>query len=58
MLLLLVKGVTFTEIGGLLKISAHTVTSHVKHIYRKLEVRSRAEAVYEVLQLGILKNER
>lgn len=51
---LLVKGFTFGEIGGLLGISAHTVTSHVKHIYCKLEVRSRAEAVYEAMQLGIL----
>ncbi len=51
---LLVKGFTFQEIGRLLGISAHTVTSHVKHIYEKLEVRSRAEAVYEALQRGIL----
>lgn len=54
---LLVKGFTFQEIGKLLGISAHTVTTHVKHIYEKLEVRSRAEAVYEALQLGILKND-
>jgi DNA-binding NarL/FixJ family response regulator len=53
---LLVKGFTFPEIGKLLGISAHTVTTHVKHIYEKLEVRSRAEAVYEALQLGILKD--
>ena len=52
---LLVKGFTFSEIGELLGISAHTVTTHVKHIYGKLEVRSRAEAVYEALQLGIVK---
>jgi len=52
---LLVKGFTFHEIGDLLGISAHTVTTHVKHIYGKLEVRSRAEAVYEALQLGIVK---
>ncbi|MGH7898600.1 MAG: response regulator transcription factor, partial [Candidatus Binatia bacterium] len=56
-LVLLVKGFTFQEIGDLLAISAHTVTSHVKHIYEKLEVRSRAEAVYEALQLGIVRGE-
>jgi DNA-binding NarL/FixJ family response regulator len=56
-LALLVKGFTFSEIGELLGISAHTVTTHVKHIYGKLEVRSRAEAVYEALQLGIVKPE-
>jgi len=54
-LALLVKGFTFPEIGNLLGISAHTVTTHVRHIYEKLEVRSRAEAVYEALQLGIVK---
>jgi DNA-binding NarL/FixJ family response regulator len=53
---LLVKGFTFSEIGDLLGISAHTVTTHVKHIYGKLAVRSRAEAVYEALQLGIVKS--
>jgi len=52
---LLVKGFTFGEIGGLLDISAHTVTSHVKHIYVKLEVRSRAEAVYEAMSLGLVR---
>ncbi len=54
---LLVKGFTFSEIGDLLGISAHTVTTHVKHIYGKLEVRSRAEAVYEALHLGMFKEE-
>jgi DNA-binding NarL/FixJ family response regulator len=55
-LALLVKGFTFQEIGSLLGISAHTVTTHVRHIYDKLEVRSRAEAVYEALQLGIVRD--
>jgi DNA-binding NarL/FixJ family response regulator len=27
----------------------------VRHIYRKLEVRSRSEAVYEALSLGLVK---
>ena len=55
---LLVKGFTFAEIGDLLAISGHTVTTHVKHIYRKLEVRSRAEAVYEAMQLGLVEEKR
>jgi DNA-binding NarL/FixJ family response regulator len=50
-----VKGFTFPEIARLLEISAHTVTTHVRHIYRKLEVRSRSEAVYEALSLGLVK---
>ena len=34
------------------------MTSHVKHIYRKLEVRSRGEAVFEAVQRGLLHIER
>jgi DNA-binding NarL/FixJ family response regulator len=50
-----VKGFTFTEIAGLLGLSPHTVGTFVRRIYRKLEVRSRGEAVFEALQLGIVK---
>ena len=48
------RGFNFAEIAELLKISPHTVTSHVKHIYRKLAVRSRSEAVFEAMQLGLI----
>ena len=50
----LARGFSFPEISGILSISPHTVASHVKHIYRKLAVRSRSEAVYEALQLGLI----
>jgi DNA-binding NarL/FixJ family response regulator len=49
------KGFSFEEVGGLLAISAHTATSHVKNIYRKLAVHSRGEAVYEANKLGMLR---
>ncbi|MCF6255977.1 MAG: response regulator transcription factor [Gammaproteobacteria bacterium] len=49
------RGFSFPEIAGILSISPHTVASHVKHIYRKLAVRSRSEAVYEALQLGLIE---
>jgi DNA-binding NarL/FixJ family response regulator len=52
---LIVKGFTYAEIADLLGVSAHTVTTHVRGIYRKLEVHSRGEAVYEALQLGLVK---
>jgi ATP/maltotriose-dependent transcriptional regulator MalT len=49
------RGYSFTKISSTLGISLHTVTTHIKHIYRKLDVRSRAEAVYVATQRGILK---
>lgn len=51
---LIAKGFSYGEIAENLGMSPHTVTSHIKHIYRKLEVRSRGEAVFEALQLGLL----
>ena len=55
-LVLLAKGLSFAEIGNLLNSSPHTVTAHVKKLYRKLQVHSRAEAVYEASCLGVLPN--
>jgi DNA-binding NarL/FixJ family response regulator len=54
---LIAKGFSFPEIAGLLAISAHTVTTHVRHIYEKLEVTSRGSAVYEAVQLGLIRLE-
>ncbi len=51
---LLSKGISFAEIGDVLNISTHTVTAHIKKIYRKLQVHSRGEAVYEAKCLGLL----
>jgi DNA-binding NarL/FixJ family response regulator len=52
---LLAKGMSFNEIGEILGISPHTVTAHIKKIYRKLAVHSRGEAVYEASQMGLLR---
>lgn len=54
---LIAKGISFSEIGSILSISPHTVTAHIKKIYRKLQVHSRGEAVYEATCLGILTPE-
>jgi DNA-binding NarL/FixJ family response regulator len=51
---LVAKGLSFDAVGELLGISSHTVVTHVKKIYRKLAVHSRAEAVYEAGQMGLL----
>ncbi|MDB5744183.1 MAG: two component transcriptional regulator, LuxR family [Polaromonas sp.] len=42
---LVASGYTSTEIGARLTISAQTVNTHIKNIYRKLNVRTRAQAV-------------
>lgn len=48
------KGFSVAEVGELLAISSRTVTTHVQHIYRKLEVTSRTEAVFEAVNLGLI----
>jgi DNA-binding NarL/FixJ family response regulator len=52
---LISKGFRFGEIADLLGISAHTVTTHVRHLYKKLEVSSRSAAVWEARHLGLLR---
>ncbi|RGE41401.1 DNA-binding response regulator [Comamonas testosteroni] len=47
-------GYTSAEIGRKLDISGLTVNTHVKNIYRKLQVRSRAQAVNHASIFGIL----
>lgn len=56
-LALLAKGISFADIGNILSISPHTVTAHIKKIYRKLQVHSRGEAVYEAACMGILPDQ-
>ena len=53
-IMLLAKGISFSEIGGILGISPHTVTAHIKKIYKKLGVHSRGEAVYEATCMGLV----
>ena len=51
---LIAKGFTYQEIANTLSVSVHTITTHIKHIYRKLAVSSRGQAVYEATQIGLL----
>lgn len=50
----LAKGLSFKDVARVEGISFHTVTDHVKAIYRKLSVNSRGEAVFEAIQTGII----
>jgi len=49
------QGCSYKETAHLLGCSITTVQTHAKHIYRKMGVHSRAEAVHEALQLRLIK---
>lgn len=50
---LLAKGISYAETGRLLGIGLGTVQSHVKTIYRKLDVSSKAEATALAVRAGL-----
>ncbi len=47
-------GYTNTEIAALFSISVHTVNTHVKNVYRKLQVRTRAQATKQLALMGLV----
>jgi DNA-binding NarL/FixJ family response regulator len=49
------KGFSYAEIAGHLSLSRQTVPGHIKSIYRKLEVHTRGEAVFEAVQQGLIR---
>lgn len=51
---LIAKGLNRNETAKALNISPNTVASHLKTIYSKLNVSSRAEATLEALRLGLV----
>jgi LuxR family maltose regulon positive regulatory protein len=54
----LARGCTYAELAKELGISAHTAGSHVKNLYRKLQVHSAAAAVMRAVELRLLGRER
>ncbi len=54
----LARGFRREEIAHHLGISINTVSAHIKHIYRKLEVNSGARAVIRARQRGLLREMR
>jgi len=51
---LITKGFSYDEIAELMSVSRNTVMTFVRRIYQKLEVRSKAEAIFEARNHGIL----
>jgi DNA-binding NarL/FixJ family response regulator len=51
---LVAKGFSLVEVAHILQVSHTTARSHAKNIYRKLEVHSRGEAVFEATRMGLL----
>ncbi len=48
------KGLSYQDSAAALELSVHTIGDHVKRIYKKMQVRSRSEAVFEAVQNGWL----
>lgn len=52
---LIAKGVSNNEAASMLNLSKATIRTHLEHIYRKLEVTNRVEAVTEGLRKGLIQ---
>lgn len=50
----LAQGCTYARIADRLGMSLHTVTTHIKSIYRKLDVHCAAAAVRRAIELQLL----
>jgi DNA-binding NarL/FixJ family response regulator len=53
---LIAKGFTLKEVVTLLDISINSVKTNVQRCYRKLQVHSQTEAIYEARRLGLIKD--
>lgn len=56
-LTLIAKGLKRNEVATLLELSPNTIAAHLKRIYNKLNVSTRAEATMEALRLGLVNVE-
>jgi len=50
------KGFNFDEVARMMGVSRHTVMTYVKRSYRKLQVHSKTEAIYEARKLGLVRD--
>ena len=53
---LIAKGCSNPEIGDLLGITSNSIKIHLKHIFEKLEVADRAEAVATAMRRGVIQS--
>jgi DNA-binding NarL/FixJ family response regulator len=54
-LALIARGLKRTEVAAQLNISLNTVATHLKAVYSKLNINSRAEATLEAVRRGLIK---
>lgn len=54
MLKLLVDGFSYKMIAGELEVSIDTIRTHIKNIYRKLQVNSMSEAVAKAIRQNLV----
>jgi len=52
---LLAQGCTYAQVGAALGVSRHTVASHIKSAYLKLDVHSAAGAVMRAIELWLIR---
>jgi DNA-binding CsgD family transcriptional regulator len=52
---IIAKGLSNTEAAEVLGISTTTIRTHLEHIYQKLDVNNRVEAVTEGIRQGIIE---
>jgi DNA-binding NarL/FixJ family response regulator len=56
LLRLLIEGHSYKTAAAELKVSVNTISFHIRHIYEKLQVHSKSEAVSKALRLGLIRN--
>lgn len=54
----LTEGKSNQDIGDILNIAESTVKAHVKHLYKKLDVSSRVQAMQAAIKMGIIKPDK
>jgi DNA-binding NarL/FixJ family response regulator len=54
LLKLMVDGHSYKSAAGILRVTPHTVSFHLRHIYEKLEVHSKSEAVAKALRSRLI----